>query len=141
VVDLSTARGGNLSDPNFDGNVGGALLKRFVIIFDYAHQMLYLKRIALSPPDLDTFDRSGLWINAHGDGYEVMDVAPGSAAATAGLALGDLVIAVDGHSVADSGLADTRQAWRTAPPGTKVELMVRRGAEARTVTLILRDQI
>jgi C-terminal processing protease CtpA/Prc len=48
---------------------------------------------------------------------------------------------VDGHSVADSGLADTRQAWRTAPPGTKVELMVRRGAEARTVTLILRDQI
>jgi PDZ domain/Aspartyl protease len=141
VVDLSTARGGNLSDPNFDGNVGGALLKRFVITFDYAHQMLYLKRISPAPPDLDTFDRSGLWINAHGDGYEVMDVAAGSAAASAGLALGELIIAVNGRPVSDSGLAVTRQALRTAAPGTHVELTVRRGAETRNVTLILHDQI
>jgi len=141
VVNLSTARGGGFSDPNLDGNVGDALLKRFVITFDYAHQMMYLKRISPAPPDLDTYDRSGLWINAHGDGYEVMDVAPGSAAASVGLALGDLIITVDGHSVIDAGLADTRQAWRTAPPGSHVELMVRRGAETRTVTLILRDQI
>jgi hypothetical protein len=141
VVDFSTARRGNLSDPNFDGNVGGGLLKRFVITFDYAHQMLYLKRFAPAPPDLDTFDRSGLWINAHGDGYEVLDVAPGSAAASAGLALGDLIIAVDGRPVSDSGLADTRQALRTAAPGTHVDLTVRRGAETHTANLILRDQI
>ncbi len=141
VVDLSTARGGNLSDRNFDGNVGGALLKRFVVTFDYAHQMMYLKHISPALPDLDTFDRSGLWINARGDGYEVMDVAPGSAAASAGLALGDLITAMDGHPVTDSGLADTRQALRTARPGPRVMLMVRRGAETRTVTLILRDQI
>jgi hypothetical protein len=141
VVDLSTARAGNLSDRNFDGNLGGGLLKRFVLTFDYAHQMLYFKRIAPAPPDLDSFDRSGLWINAHGDGYEVMDVAPGSAAASAGLALGDLITTVDGHPLTDAGLAETRQAWRTAPPGTGVELTVRRGAETRTVSLILRDQI
>lgn len=141
VADLSTARAGNLSDPNFDGNIGGALLKRFVVTFDYAHQMMYLKRITPDPPDLDTFDRSGLWINAHADGYEVMDVAPGSAAASAGLALGDLIISVDGHMVTEGGLVDTRQAWRTAPLGTQVELMIKRGAEKRMVTLILRDQI
>ena len=141
VADLSTARGGNLSDRNFDGNVGGALLKRFVVTFDYAHQMMYLKRISQAPPDLDTFDRSGLWINARGDGYEVMDVAPGSAAASAGLALGDLIVAVDGHLVTESRLPDTRRAWRTAPPGTQVELMVKRGAETRKVTVILHDQI
>ena len=34
VADFSTARGGNLSDRNFDGNVGGALLKRFAVTFD-----------------------------------------------------------------------------------------------------------
>jgi hypothetical protein len=141
VVDLSTARAGNLSDSNFDGNVGGGLLKRFVLTFDYAHQLLYFKRIIPAPPDLDNFDRSGLWINAHGDGYEVTDVAAGSAAASAGLALGDLITAMDSRSVIDSELANTRQAWRTAPPGTRVELTVRRGAETRIVTLILRDQI
>jgi C-terminal processing protease CtpA/Prc len=103
--------------------------------------MLYFKRIVPAPSDLDTFDRSGLWINGHGDSYEVMNVAPGSAAADAGLALGDLITTVDGHPVTDSELADTRQAWRTAPPGTPVELMVKRGAETRAVTLILRDQI
>jgi PDZ domain/Aspartyl protease len=141
VVELSMARGGNLSDPNFDGNIGGGILKRFVVTFDYAHQMMYLKRISPAPLGLDTFDRSGLWINAHGDGYEVMDVAAGSAAASAGLALGDLINTVDGQPVTDSGLADTRQAWRAAPPGTRVELTVKRGAETRAVTLILRDQI
>jgi hypothetical protein len=141
VVDLSTARHGAFSDPNSDGNVGDALLKRFVVTFDYARQIMYLKRISPTPPDLDTFDRSGLWINAHGDGYEVMDVAPGSAAESATLALGDLIIAVDGQPVTDSGLSDMREAWRTAPPGTRVVLSVRRGAEMRTVTLILRDQI
>jgi hypothetical protein len=141
VADLSSARAGNLSDPNFDGNVGGAMLKRFVVTFDYAHQMMYLKRITPAPPDLDTFDRSGLWINAHGEGYEVMDIAPGSAAASAGLVLGDLITTVDGHPVTDAELPDTRQAWRTAPSGTQVELIVKRGAETRTVTLILRDQI
>jgi hypothetical protein len=141
VVDFSTAHAGNLSDGNFDGNVGGGLLKRFVLTFDYAHQMLYFKRIIPAPPDLDNFDRSGLWINAHGDGYEVMDIAPGSAAATAGLVLGDLITTVDGHPVTDSLLPDTRQAWRTAPSGTQVELIVKRGAETCIVTLILRDQI
>jgi hypothetical protein len=141
VVDLSTARRGAFSDSNIDGNVGDALLKRFVVTLDYARQIIYLKRISPAPSDLDTFDRSGLWINAHGDGYEVMDVAPGSAAASAGVALGDLIIAVDGHPVTDSGLSDTREALRTAPPGTRVGLTIRRGGQTRTVTLILRDQI
>jgi S1-C subfamily serine protease len=112
-----------------------------VVTFDYVHQMLYLKRISPAPPDLDTFDRSGLWINAHGDGYEVMDVAPGSAAVSAGLALGDLITTMDGHPVTDSGLSDTREALRTASPGTRVGLTVRRGTETRIVSLILRDSI
>jgi C-terminal processing protease CtpA/Prc len=80
-------------------------------------------------------------INAHGDSYEVMDVAPTSAAASAGIALGDSITAVDGNPVTDVGLADTRQTWRTAPAGTQVELTVKRGTQSRKVTVILRDQI
>ena len=61
---LSEEKAGSISDPNYDGNVGSALLKRFVVTFDYAHQVMYLKRIEATPPDVGTFDRSGLWINA-----------------------------------------------------------------------------
>lgn len=141
VVELSEARAGSFSDPNYDGNVGGGLLKRFVVTFDYARQFMYLKRIEPMPPDIDTFDRSGLWINARGDAYEVMDVAPGSAAAQAGLAVGDLITMVDGHAVNDTGLADIRRRLRSEQPGTQVQLNVKRGSGSRNVTLILRDQV
>ncbi|MBV8208939.1 MAG: aspartyl protease family protein [Burkholderiaceae bacterium] len=141
IVGLSEARSGSFSDPNFDGNVGSGLLKRFVVTFDYARQLMYLKRIEPVPPDVGTFDRSGLWINAHGDGYEVMDVAPGSAAAQVGLAVGDLITLIDGRPASDAGLSDTRQRWRSEPPGTQVQLTVRRGSEMLNVTLVLRDQV
>jgi hypothetical protein len=141
VVDLSEARAGSFSDPNFDGNVGGALLKRFVVTFDYARQFIYLKPIEPVPPDVGTFDRSGLWINARGDGYEIMDVASGSAGSQAGLAVGDLITLVDGHPVTDAGLPDMRERLRSEQPGTQVQLTVRRASQVLNVTLVLRDQV
>jgi Aspartyl protease/PDZ domain len=141
VVDLSEAHSGAFSDPNFDGNVGSALLKRFVVTFDYDRQFMYLKPIEPVPPDVGTFDRSGLWINAHGDGYEIMDVAPGSAGSQAGLAVGDLITLVDGRPVTDARLSDMRQRLRSDRPGTQVQLTVRRASQVLNVTLTLRDQV
>jgi PDZ domain/Aspartyl protease len=141
VVDLSDASHGTFSDPNFDGNVGSALLKRFVVTFDYTGRVMYLKLIEPVPSDTGTFDRTGLWINAKGGGYEVMDVAPGSAASQAGLTVGDLIVAADGRAVSASGLSETRQKFRSAPPGTRVTLSIRRGSQMHSVTLLLHDQI
>ena len=138
---LSEAKAGSISDPNYDGNVGSALLKRFVVTFDYAHQVMYLKRIQPTPPDLGTFDRSGLWINARDGGYAVTDVAQASAGAAAGIAAGDVIIAIDGRPAVADHLADARRMLRDRPAGTKVALSLRRGGETRAVTLILRDQI
>ncbi len=141
VVDLSEAHSGSFSDPNFDGNVGSALLKRFVVTFDYARQFIYLKPIEPVPADVGTFDRSGLWINAQGDGYEIMDVAPGSAGSQAGLAVGDVITLVDGRPVTDAGLSEMRQRLRSDQPGTKVQLTVRRASQVLNFTLVLRDQV
>ncbi|MBS0365176.1 MAG: aspartyl protease family protein [Proteobacteria bacterium] len=141
VVGLSDARGGTFSDPNFDGNVGSALLKRFVVTFDYTRQVLYLKPIEPVPADVGTFDRSGLWVIARGGGYQVMDVAPGSAAAQAGLKVGDLIVAVDGRPVVEARLSQLRETLRSSAPGTRVGLTVRREKQSRGVTLLLRDQI
>jgi hypothetical protein len=138
---LSEAMHGSISDPNYDGNIGSALLKRFVATFDYANRVMYLKRLVPTPPDVGAFDRSGLWINAKDGGYVITDVAKGSAGEQAGMAIGDLIFAIDGTPVLDQGLADARSMLRDRPAGTRVRLMFRRGAETRRVILILTDQI
>jgi predicted aspartyl protease len=138
---LSDAKGGSISDPNYGANVGSALLKRFVVTSDYAHQVMYLRRIEPTPEDVGTFDRSGLWINAKPAGYEVVDVARDSAAAKAGIAVGDVITAIDGEPVASERLSDTRRRLRSDPPGTPIALVIMRGGESRRFTLTLADQI
>jgi hypothetical protein len=138
---LSEAKGGSISNPNYDGNIGGGLLKRFIVTFDYAHRIMYLKRIVPTPPDVGTFDRSGLWINAKNGGYEVTDVAKDSAAERTGMAVADVITMIDGKPVRDEGLADARRMLREKPAGSRIEFMVRRGTETHSVTLILQDQI
>ncbi len=62
-------------------------------------------------------------------------VAEGSAADTAGLAPGDVVIAVDGDPVVS--VADLRTHLYADAPGTSVELTVERGSATLTATAVL----
>src|SRR5262249_10438088 len=89
VAGLSGDKGGSISDPNYEGNIGSGFLKRFVVTLDYAHQKMYLKPAKPAPVDAGSFDRSGMWINAGPDGYVVTDVSAASPAARAGLLVGD----------------------------------------------------
>jgi hypothetical protein len=141
VAGLSEAKGGSISDPNYEGNVGSGFLKRFVVTFDYAHKTMYLRPLAPPPADAGSFDRSGLWINAADRGFEVTAVAAGTPAAEAGLAAGDLITAIDGEPARSEGLSDARAALRALPAGSRVTLAVRRGDVERTVGLTLRDLI
>jgi S1-C subfamily serine protease len=141
VAGLSENKGGSISDPNYDGNVGSGLLKRFVVTFDYAHQTMYLKPIRPAPADAGAFDRSGMWINGASDGYAVTDVTPGGPADRAGVQVGDVITALNGSPARLADLADTRLLLRSRPAGMKVELDLKRGQVSRKVTLTLADQI
>lgn len=141
VADLSEAKHGSFSDPNYDGNVGSALLKRFVVTFDYGNRMMYLRRIEPVPPDVGDFDRSGLWINAGKAGYRVTSVAPGSPAAEAGLQPGDLIIELDGRRAKAEDLSEARELLRARSAGSSVPMLVRGKAATRRVVLTLRDLI
>jgi membrane-associated protease RseP (regulator of RpoE activity) len=141
VAGLSEAKGGSMSDPNYEGNIGSGLLKRFVVTFDYAHKTMYLRPVEPPPADAGAFDRAGVWINAADDGFAVTAVAAGAPAAEAGLAAGDLITAIDGKPARPEGLSDARAALRTLPAGARVSLAVRRGGVERTVLLTLRDLI
>ncbi len=141
VMGLSEDKGGSISDPNYEANVGSGLLKRFVVTFDYAHQLMYLKPITPQPDDIGQFDRSGMWINAGHGGYDVTYVAEHGAAAEAGLVAGDTLLKLDGQAAQAEGLAEARKLLRDRPAGSKVEVLVRHGEAERTVTLTLKDQI
>jgi S1-C subfamily serine protease len=129
-----------MSDPNFQGNVGTRLLKRFVVTFDYGHQIMYLKRLPAPVADIGTFDRSGMWINASPKGFTIVDVTPGGAAEAAGLKVGDEITAVDGAPAGGVGLSDLRGRLRDATVRS-VTLRVESGGQARTLELTLKDLV
>jgi Aspartyl protease/PDZ domain len=121
VAGLSEDKGGSISDPNYEGNIGGGLLKRFVVTFDYAHQMMYLRRIAPPPVDAGRFDRSGMWIDSGPNGYVVTDVATNGPAGQAGIKVGDIITSLDGAAPRFDGLSDAASCCvRDRPePGSK----------------------
>ncbi len=68
-------------------------------------------------------------------GAVVVEVAPGSPAAAAGLRPGDLVTAVEGRSVA--GAAELRGRMREHAPGDRVEVAYRRDGTPRSAEVML----
>ena len=140
VTELSLQTKGAFTDPYVAGNIGGGILKRFNIVFDYANQRLIFEPNANgSKPDI--YDRSGLWLNRAADGFEVANVVPGGPAAEAALKTGDLILAVDGRKAVELTLPDLRDRLRADPPGTRVKLTVRSGEATRDVVLTLRDLV
>jgi putative serine protease PepD len=69
------------------------------------------------------------------DGALVQEVVPDSPAAKAGLRAGDLVVGIDGQSVADYGELGAR--IRAHKPGDKITLKVNRGGNETTITATL----
>jgi hypothetical protein len=140
VVDLSVQKKGAFSDRYGAGNVGGGVLKRFTVTFDYAAQKVWFEPNA-SARARDPYDRSGLWLNLAGGAFEVIDVVAGGPGAKAGLAKGDRILAVDGKPAADVTLPAAREKLRTGAPGTKVRLTVESKGARRDVTLVLADLV
>jgi len=141
VAGFATQGKGAFSDPNYQGNVGTGLLKRFVVTFDYDHQIMYLKAIVPTPTDIAQFDRAGVWINDSAKGFKIVDLVAGGPADAAGLKVGDEITAVDDAPSASIRLTDMRQKLRDTPAGTVLKLTVDRGGQTQVVSLTLKDQI
>jgi Aspartyl protease/PDZ domain len=141
VASLSTSKAGSFSDANYEGNVGSGFLKRFIVTFDYAHQVMYLKPIVPPPVDTGTFDKSGIWINLGDKGFEVVDVAENSPAKKAGLVVGDIIVGIDEKAAGTLSLSDARQQFRMRPDGTVVRLDIVRAGIPSTINIELRSQL
>jgi carboxyl-terminal processing protease len=80
------------------------------------------------------FEGVGMSVDPVKDGLRIITVYDGSPAKSGGLRAGDVIVAVNGRSIAgqDSQTATTRI---KGPAGTQVRLTVRSGKATRTVTL------
>ncbi len=140
VLRLPVANGGGLAIRHVAGNVGGEILSRFVVAFDYARRVVHL-----APTDGTArpfgADRAGLWINRHPQGAVVATVMAGGPAAASGLCPQDVVSAVDGTPVGNIGLAELRQRLSEWDAGRRLVLTVERGAQGLQIELVLRDLI
>jgi len=139
--DMYLGNKGAFTDANLTGNLGGGVLKRFDVAFDYAKKRMYLAPIPEAAGKPDAFDRSGLWLLGDGDAFKVADVAADSAALQAGMRIGDRVVAIGGEPVATRSLADWRERLRTTPAGTHLAVRFLREGKEQAAELSLADRI
>jgi len=124
------------AEPAVAGSIGNGILRRFDVVFDLPRRALHLDRnAAFAAPD--AYDRAGMWIERGERGIEVVDVVPGGPAAAAGLAPGDVIVAVDGARAAAVPLATLRQRLRGAP-GLTIRFTLDTGTSK---SLTLRDLV
>jgi outer membrane lipoprotein-sorting protein len=139
VMELSLQKSGALTDPYVAGNVGGGVLKRFNVVFEYAKQRLIFERNA-NDAKPDDYDRAGLWLNLVNGAFEVMYVMRGAPAAEAGIKEGDRILAVDGKTPAELSLPEARAMFKSKA-GTVVRLRVESGGTTRELKITLRELI
>ena len=109
------------------GTLGGELLSRFHVVFDYAKKNLYLRRGGEYSRKFE-FDMSGLTVMASKtslDTLVVKQVQPESPAAVVDIRPRDLILSVNGKNLYNSKLSDINSALRKKD-GYKIRIILSR---------------
>jgi hypothetical protein len=142
VTRLSMQKSGSLVASPYSGLLGGRLLSRFKLTFDYqGRRMIFEPNRTFG--DHDSYDRAGMWLSVAADArsWEVTDVLTGGAAYRAGLRIGDRIQKIDGKSVTVLSLPAIRRRLRTASPGKKIGMEVIGEGGVRTVVVQLEELV
>jgi hypothetical protein len=125
-------------DKEIAGEIGGGMLRRFTVIFDYARQQVIFDPNGEIRSD-DREDMSGISIAASGPGlktFQVTQVRPGTPASGAGVQAGDVIAGVDQEAAADMTLDALRGLFRQV--GHKYKLLIERNGKTLTVNVQMR---
>lgn len=127
----------------WQGSIGGELMRRFNLVFDYTRQKLYLKK-SRNYTTAFSYNLSGLEVLTMGAGmfdrFVISHIRIGSAAEAAGIMAGDELIAINGtllqpHSISEVyGMLNRRA-------GTTLRLKIRRGTNILRYKWVLLNEL
>ena len=119
------------------GNIGSRVLRQFNITFDVPHGVLYFEKNSnWGKPEI--FNRAGIIVDSIMQNQEVMNVLPESPGEIAGVAIGDIIVQIDGRAPNKDPLQQDDPAF-LQPVGTVVRLTVLRGDKTQKIEVTLRD--
>lgn len=124
------------------GTIGGDLLSKFRIIFDYLNECIYVRK-AEEYFDNFQFNNGGLNFIAFGEDlnqFLVSSIIEGSAAERAGFQEGDEIIAINSKPAQFYTLTEINGIFRSKP-GTRLKIIIRRDGELIEKKLRLRKLI
>ncbi len=125
-----------------NGAIGGEILSRFSVIFNFSEEEIYLKKNS-SYRNRFNYDMSGITVKAKGARlrtFEITDLRKGSPGEKAGLQVGDLIIAVNGTMVFNLNLNQVN-GFFNSKEGKRVSVEVERDGSRLKVDFRLINQI
>jgi len=135
--DYPAQDGGGFALPFMGANVGGEVWRRFTMTLDY-RQLTMTLTPNMDFDKRDHWDRSGVFLVNTG-AITIFDVRPGTPAAKAGLAKGDVITSVNKSSTLS--LSEVRNLFR-GEPGTMLHLLVKsKDGATHAIDLTLADYI
>lgn len=138
IVNLFGDSAGALSrNGSWEGNIGGAVLRRFTVFLDYPRKrMIFEANDRKDEPFEADMAGLGLGMNDSLTTIIVENVAADSPAGEAGVHAGDVIESVDGRPGNQRVLGDLRDRLRR--PDERIDLVIRRGDETRHVEFVTR---
>jgi predicted aspartyl protease len=114
VTGFSEDQGGAMADRETAGIIGGGILRRFNLTFDYSKSTMYVAPNAHFEESFE-YDKSGMWIATVAPGqtqFEVRKIIDESPASKAGLKQHDIIVTIDGRPTSEFTLEEVRRMFR-----------------------------
>ncbi len=146
LAQIMRAKSGSGAEEHVDGGIGNGILRQFTVTLDYGNRVVYFEKNAdYQKPEGSWRQKmkqptTGGWLGltdlaCQRDSCEIVALLPGGAASAGGVMPGDVLLALNGRSLADLNGEQMTGILYNAP-GTEVTLTIRRGEVKRDVKLV-----
>jgi hypothetical protein len=126
-----------------NGSLGGDVLSRFHIIFDFPHEKIYIRSNVSFRKRKLYYNMSGLSVKANGEQlheFEIIEVRKNSVGNQADLRAGDKILTINSLPTIDMDLSQINN-YLASKPGRKVKMQILRGTEIIQKEFILVNEI
>jgi hypothetical protein len=126
-----------INDEFFDGVLGGELLSRYKLSFNYTSNELYVKSNSLLKQPI-RWDLSGMLLAHREAGIEVLHVYQGSPADKANIKKGDYILKVNAEDAEEMSLPEVWKGFHNGE-GNRFDLLIKSGDKEYNVKIVLTD--